>query len=130
DQFVHELISPVPGSEGFTGGITWRGVVNASQRREMQAAQNIGQVFLGTNLKCASCHDSFVNHWLLADAYGLANVFADKPLEIYRCDKPTGEIADVRFIFPELGEIDAKAPRDERMKQLANLVTSPQNGRL
>lgn len=130
DQFVHELISPVPGSEGFTGGITWRGVVNASQRREMQAAQNIGQVFLGTNLKCASCHDSFVNHWKLTDSYGLAAVFADGPLEMHRCDKPTGEMAKVAFIYPQLGSIDAAAPKAERMKQLADLMTGPKNGRL
>ena len=130
DQFVHELISPVPGSEGFTGGITWRGVVNASQRREMQAAQNIGQVFLGTNLKCASCHDSFVNHWKLTDSYGLAAVFADGPLEMHRCDKPTGEMARVAFIYPQLGSIDAAAPKAERMKQLADLMTSSKNGRL
>ena len=43
---------------GFINGIQWRGNVNESQRREIQAAQNIGQVFMGTNLKCASCHDS------------------------------------------------------------------------
>ena len=33
DRFVHELVSPVPGAEGFVKGIEWRGVVNASQRR-------------------------------------------------------------------------------------------------
>ena len=44
---------------------------------EMQSAQVISQVFLGTNLKCASCHDSFINQWKLDEAYGLANVFAD-----------------------------------------------------
>jgi len=43
DKMVRELISPVKGSEGFIKGIEWRGVVNASQRTEMQAAQNIGQ---------------------------------------------------------------------------------------
>lgn len=130
DRFVHELLSPVDGSQGFTKGIIWRGVVNASQRPEMQAAQNIAQVFLGTNLKCASCHDSFVNQWKLADAYALASVFADDPLEIYRCDKPTGETAEVGFLFPRLGRIEASAPKNERMTQLADLVTSEQNGRL
>ncbi|MDZ7647369.1 MAG: DUF1549 domain-containing protein [Cytophagales bacterium] len=59
DQFVRELISPDKRSEGFIRGIQWRGTVNASQRVEMQAAQNISQVFLGLNLKCASCHDKF-----------------------------------------------------------------------
>lgn len=130
DKFVHELISPVPGSEGFSTGIVWRGTVNASQRPEMQAAQNIGQVFLGTNLKCASCHDSFVNHWKLNDAYGLAAVFADKEIEIHRCDLPTGKMATPGFVYPQLGAIDAAAPRAERMKQLADLMVHPENGRL
>ena len=52
----------------------------------MQAAQNVSQVFMGTNLKCASCHDSFINDWKLSDSYALAAVFANGPLEIHRCE--------------------------------------------
>ncbi len=130
NQFVHELVSPVDGSEGFIKGIIWRGTVNASQRKEMQAAQTISQVFMGTNMKCASCHDSFINSWTLDDAYGLANVFADEPLETYECNKPNGEFATVRFFFPQLGDIDGKAPREERIKRLADVITGPENGRL
>ena len=96
----------------------------------MQAAQNVAQVFLGTNLKCASCHDSFVNEWTLADSHGLAAVFAEGPLEVHRCDKPTGESAAPAFIYPQLGTIDPDAPRAERMDRLAELITSPENGRL
>jgi hypothetical protein len=130
NRFVHELISPVKGSEGFVKGIEWRGVVNASQRRELQAAQTTAQVFLGTNLKCASCHDSFTNQWLLSDSHGLAAVFADGPLDIYRCDKATGEQARASFLFPEIGAIDANSPRSARMGQLADLITNPRDGRL
>jgi len=129
DQFARELISPVPGSEGFAKGIVWRGVVNASQTPPVQAAQNVSQVFLGTNLKCASCHDSFVNHWKLDDAYALAGVFAEKPPEVNRCDKPTGRVAPVGFIYPELGKIDASAPKAERMRQLAEILVKPEDGR-
>src|SRR5262249_22033662 len=48
DRFVHELVSPPAGSgsEGFAYGIKWRGTVNESQRREIQAAQSVAQVFL------------------------------------------------------------------------------------
>ncbi len=129
DQFVRELISPQPEAAGFINGIQWRGNVNASQTREIQFSQNISQVFLGINMKCASCHDSFIDRWKLSEAYGLAAIFADKPLELYRCDKPTGKMASPRWIFPELGDIDAKAPKAERLKQLAGLMTHPQNGR-
>ncbi len=130
DRFVTELINPTPKSAGFTKGIVWRGTVNASQIPPMQAAQNISQVFMGVNLKCASCHDSFINDWRLADAYALANVYADEPLELFQCDKPTGKKADTAFIYPELGEIPAKASKSERTRRLAEIVTQPRNGRL
>ena len=130
DKFVAELINPTPKSAGFAKGIVWRGTVNASQIPPMQAAQNISQVFMGVNLKCASCHDSFINDWTLADAYALANVYADEPLEMFECDKPTGKKAGTGFIFPELGEISAKVPKAERTKRLAEIVTQPKNGRL
>jgi hypothetical protein len=130
DQFVRELINPTPASAGFIKGIVWRGVVNASQVPSVQAAQNISQVFLGINLKCASCHDSFINDWKLVDAYGLAGIFADGPLEMHRCDQPIGQFAPMKFLYPELGAIDEKAPNAERLRQLAQVITRPENGRL
>ena len=129
DQFVRELIAPTPESEGFIRGIKWRGNVNASQVRELQFSQNISQVFLGINMKCASCHDSFIDHWKLDDAYGLAAIVSERKLEIHRCDKPTGEYPTPKFVFPQLGTIDAKLPPKQRLQRLAELMTSPQNGR-
>jgi len=130
DQFVRELINPVNGSDGFIKGIVWRGTVNASQVAEMQAAQNVAQVFLGLNIKCASCHDSFINDWTLKQTYALASIFSDGPMDIHRCNKPTGEKASPAFLYPELGNVDPKASRSERVKQLSGIITSPKNGRL
>ena len=131
DRFVAELVSPQDKSaQGFTKGIVWRGTVNASQVPPMQAAQNISQVFMGVNLKCASCHDSFINDWTLADAYNLANIYADEPLELFQCDKPTGRKAGLAFIYPELGVIPASTNKAERTRHLAELLTQKQNGRL
>lgn len=129
DQFVRELVAPGPDSEGFIKGIKWRGNVNASQVTELQFAQNVAQVFFGVNLKCASCHDSFIDSWKLDDAYSLAAVIADKPLEIHRCDKPQGTMATPRFLFPELGVIDSKLPKAKRLEETARLVTHADNGR-
>jgi hypothetical protein len=129
DQFARELIKPTPDSEGFIKGIKWRGRVNASQVAELQFSQNISQVFFGVNMKCASCHDSFIDNWKLDDAYALAAIVSDKPLEIYRCDKATGKTAVAGFLWPELGSIDSKLPKDKKLEQLASLVTHPDNGR-
>ena len=128
DKFVRELISPRGPSEGFINGIKWRGSETANQQIELQAARSVSQVFLGVNMKCASCHDSFVNQWKLADAYGLANAFSEKPMALYRCDVATGDMAKTEFLWPELGEIDAEASLEERRKQVGALVTSPENG--
>jgi len=130
DEFVRGLIHPSDDAAGFIRGIVWRGVVNASQVPEVQAAQNVSQVFLGVNLKCASCHDSFINDWKLDDAYGLAAVFSDQPLEVHRCDRPTGQTAPMKFLYPELGAVDPTAERDTRLAQLAEIITSEKNGRL
>ena len=40
-------------------------------------------------LKCASCHDSFIDRWKLSEAYGLAAIYSSKPLMIHRCDELT-----------------------------------------
>jgi hypothetical protein len=130
DRFVAQLVNPTPECAGFSNGIVWRGVVNASQTPPMQAAQNIGQVFMGVNLKCASCHNSFINTWKLADAYGMAGIYADRPLEMIRCDRATGTVAPIKFMYPELGAIDGNAPRGQRLEQLAAILTGKNNGRL
>lgn len=129
DQMARELVSPTPESEGFSRGIQWRGEVSAGQVVPVQFAQSIGQTFLGINLKCASCHDSFIDRWTLQDAYGLAAIYSEKPLQLHRCDKPTGKMATPAWLFPEIGQVDASKPQPERLKQLAGLLTHPENGR-
>lgn len=130
DRMVRELVNPVPGSEGFANGILWRGTVSVAQGRELQYSQSVSQVLLGINMKCASCHDSFTDRWKLRDAYGLAALFGEKPLELVRCDVPTGRMAVPAWPFPELGQVDPAAPRDARLRQLAELMVHPENGRL
>ncbi|WP_317044970.1 DUF1549 domain-containing protein [Algoriphagus marinus] len=130
DQFVKELLNPTEKSKGFIEGIRWRGTVNASQRTEMQAAQNVGQVILGLNLKCASCHDSFISDWKLEEAYAFANVFADSTLEISRCEIPTGKFAKTKILWEELGTIDSAASKAEKLRQLADQLVQPANGRM
>ena len=130
DQMARELISPpTPESQGYIDGIRWRGEVSAGQTVEIQFAQSVSQSFLGINMKCASCHDSFIDRWKLSEAYGLAAIYSTQPLEIHRCDKPVGKQAEAQWLFPELGQIDAAAPREERLRQLATLMTHPENGR-
>jgi hypothetical protein len=131
DAMVRELIAPPTAeSEGFIKGIEWRGDVSAGQTLPIQFAQSVGQSFLGINLKCASCHDSFIDRWTLAEAYGLAAIYAETPLQVHRCDKPTGETARAAWLFPEIGQVDPEAAKGERLRQLADLMAHPENGRV
>ena len=129
DRFTRELVAPSADSEGFAKGIIWRGAVSAGQVPELQFSQSVSQTFLGINMKCASCHDSFTDRWKLRDAYGLAAIYANRPMELVRCDIPTGKPAVAAWPFPELGQVDAAKPREERLAQLAALITHPENGR-
>ena len=130
NQFARELIAPpTPASQGYIDGIRWRGEVSAGQTVEIQFAQSVAQSFLGINLKCASCHDSFIDRWTLDEAWGMAAIYAATPQPIHRCDKPTGRTAQASWLFPELGTVDPTASREKRLQQLADLMTHPDNGR-
>jgi hypothetical protein len=132
DQFVSHLLNPVTPTDpaGFLVGVNWRGDISASQSRPLQAAQNSAQVFLGINLKCNSCHDSFISRWKLRDAYGLAAYFTkDEKLELYRCDKATGDYVTPSFLYPQLNEPLTETSERERHALAAKLFTEPQNGR-
>lgn len=126
---VKELVNPNMESDGFIKGIEWRGLVNASQRTEMQAAQNIGQSLLGVNVKCASCHNSFTSNLTLEQSYGFASIFADSVMELNRCDMPIGKMATVNFLYPELGSVEAETV-SERLSLLSEAIINPDNGRL
>ncbi len=130
DRMVVELLSPgADGPDGYLKGINWRGRVNLSQRPAVQAAQNVAQVFLATSIRCASCHDGFTTPWKLRDAYALAAFFADGPLELARCDKPTGDFAAPRFLYDGLGDVSADADLAARRAAVAQMVTRPKDER-
>ena len=131
DAMVRELIAPLDAeSSGFIDGIKWRGTVSVAQSLPIQFSQNVSQSLLGINMKCASCHDSFIDRWTLAEAYGLAAIYSEEPLELFRCDIPTGKMAQAAWLFPEIGEIDPGATKQERLEQLADLFVHPENGRV
>ena len=132
NEMASALLNPVKPDdpEGFLTGVNWRGDINASQTPFMQAAQNSAQVFLGVNLKCASCHDSFINKYKLKQSYALAAMFAEtSDLELVRCDAKTGKHTGPEFLFPEVAVKPASDSLADRRKAAALAFTSPENGR-
>ena len=132
-RMVSQLVNPVQKDDpdGFLIGVNWRGTVNASQTPYMQAAQNTAQVFLGINLKCASCHDSFINKYKLRESYGMAALFApENQLELVRCDVKQGKFVTPQLLYPELGSVAEDASLAERHAAAAAFFTDDRNGRV
>ncbi len=133
DKVVGSLINPSsPGDpDGFLVGVNWRGETSAAVTPWMQASQNTAQVFLGVNLKCNSCHDSFVSKWKLKDAYALAAYFAPDPkLQMFRCDVALDRYAEPGFLFPQPGHVPASGALGDRRAAAAALFTDRRVGRL
>jgi hypothetical protein len=119
-----------PDAAGFVAGLqAGLEIPHGDQQWQVQATQNISQVFLGVQIKCATCHDSFMDDWKMEDAWGLASIYTDEPLEAFRCEIPTGTKPVAKFLFEEVGQIDPAASTADRRARFAELVTAKENGR-
>lgn len=113
-------------------------VRNETHTDTLQTAAAAAQVFLGTAMKCASCHNHFENdEWPQARFLAFAGLFGAADLEVIRCEKKTGRMVRAAFPFePAGGErglegIPTEVPSDEagRLRLAAALVTDPANPR-
>jgi len=140
DVFVAQLLDPaLPGykkpERGGTNGGTVRAhlVLNATATDTLQSAAAVSQVFLGTAMKCASCHNHFENlEWPQTRFFGFASYFAagGTDLEIERCEAKTGKVVGPAFPFFIPGAPAAVAAGEgARMTRLAQLLTDPFNER-
>ncbi|HEV3025417.1 MAG TPA: DUF1549 domain-containing protein, partial [Pirellulales bacterium] len=138
DVMVAELLDPTmprrkgADSEEVLGTkYTIEYVRNEDHTVTLQTAANVGQVFLGTSMKCAGCHDHFENaEWPQERFLGFAGLFAPRDLERIRCEVKTGQVVPARFPFDLPGAPHA-VPADlgGRLHLAALLVTDPANPR-
>jgi mono/diheme cytochrome c family protein len=125
DEMVMQLIDPtLPGHpEGY--------VRSKTHEETLQSAAGVGQVFLGTGMKCASCHSHFENReWPQARFLAFAGLFGDKDLELIRCEKHSGQFIPAAFPFsiPDAPVVTPKSAND-RLHRLAQLLTDPADPR-
>lgn len=138
DLMVAELIDPtLPGyRKPDVGEANGKRVVSAYIRNEthletIQSAANVAQVFLGTEMKCASCHNHFLNkEWPQARFLAFAGLFATNDLEVIRCEKKSGKFVAAKFPFDLPGVPETvPQPIDERLHRVAQLIIDPTNPR-
>ena len=138
DLMVAELIDPtLPGyQKPEVGEANGKRVVSAYIRNEthletIQSAANVAQVFLGTGMKCASCHNHFLNkEWPQSRFLAFAGLFATNNLELIRCEKKSGQFVAARFPFDLPGAPETAPKRiEERLHRVAQLLIDPTNPR-
>ena len=106
-------------------------VLNADHNEIVQTAANTAQVFLGTGMKCASCHNHFLNgEWPQTRFLSFASLFAKNDLEVIRCEAHTGKFVTASFPF-RLPDVPNDVPADvpSRLHRLAQLLTDPMDDR-
>ena len=138
DLMVAELIDPtLPGyrkpiiSEANGKRVVAAYIRNETHLDTIQSAAAVGQVFLGTGMKCASCHSHFLNkEWPQARFLAFAGMFATNDLELIRCEKPSGQFVPAKFPF-DLPGVPNETPKeiDQRLHRVAQLLIDPANPR-
>jgi hypothetical protein len=138
DLMVAELLDPtLPGHKKTTtqdanGKQIQIGFIrNDTHQVTLQTAANTAQVFLGTEMKCASCHSHFLNkEWPQARFLAFAGLFASNNLELIRCEKKSGQFIAAAFPF-DLPAMPKTVPKeaDDRLHYLTTLLIDPTNPR-
>jgi Protein of unknown function (DUF1549)/Protein of unknown function (DUF1553) len=106
-------------------------ILNDTHVDTIQSAANVAQVFMGTSMKCASCHNHFLNdEWPQKRFLAFAGLFTANDLELIRCERQTGQIVPAKFPFA-LPEAPATTPGtlNGRLHRAALLLTDPTNPR-
>ncbi|HZM01913.1 MAG TPA: PSD1 and planctomycete cytochrome C domain-containing protein, partial [Candidatus Saccharimonadales bacterium] len=138
DLMVAELLDPtMPGHKkssraNANGKSNLIGFVrNETYQDTIQTAANTAQVFLGTGMKCASCHSHFLNkEWPQKRFTAFAGLFGSNDLELIRCEKKSGVFIPSAFPF-DLPDAPTIVPKgvQERLHYMTTLLIDPANPR-
>lgn len=123
DVFVAQLLDPAAAK--YRGGY----VKSETHLESVQTAANVGQVFLGARMKCASCHDHFLNlEWPQKRFLGFASYFAPQDLQLIRCEVKHDEFLAPTFIYDNGNSGGKKLDTLEaRLSEVTRLIIDPAN---
>ena len=131
DPFMPNYQKPVPEKLNGDYYVYPSFVLNADHIETIQTAANTAQVFLGTGMKCAGCHNHFLNaEWPQTRFLSFASLFAKNDLEVIRCEAHSGKFVTASFPF-RLPDVPDDVPADvpSRLHRLAQLLTDPMDDR-
>lgn len=112
---------------------------SAERITPQKTAEDIAQVFLGTRIQCAQCHNHPFDRWTMDDYYGFASFFAGINLKrglegrevVVSYNNKSNTVAHPldnrpmkpKFLGGETPDVEGKDPR----QSLAAWMTSPEN---
>lgn len=132
NQLVRELLSA-------EGGTFANPATNYFQIEEnvLKLTENVAQVFMGTRIQCAQCHDHPFDRWTMGDYYSFASFFAQvkrKPAEdpreriVFDADGEVQHPVTKQNAVPKyLGGAKPDLAGGSRRKAVANWLTAPDN---
>ncbi len=126
----HELVRTVLLADGDThthGPPNFYRSVNGPREQ----AEFVSELFLGTRLRCANCHDHPLDRWTQDDYHGLAAIFAKVKRSRVIEANPSGNVIHPATLEPATPRIPGdrfiqSEPGDERL-ELTNWLTSVDN---
>jgi hypothetical protein len=75
-------------------------IIAKTHDETLVSVSNASQVFMGTSMKCAGCHNHFLNkEWPQSRFLGFAGLFVERDLELIRCERKSGRYATAEFPF-------------------------------
>ncbi|MEC8556337.1 MAG: DUF1553 domain-containing protein [Planctomycetota bacterium] len=125
-----ELAAQMVLSEGNTREVGpanfYRTVTNAREQAEL-----FSELFMGSRMRCANCHNHPLDRWTQDDYHGLAAIFAKMRLGDNVSIKPDGEVTHPRTLEPAIPRIPGgeflKSGKVDKRVQLVDWLTATEN---
>ncbi len=95
-----------------------------------EQAEFFSELFMGSRLRCANCHNHPLDSWTQDDYHGLANIFAKVDSGKIVRSNPGGEVIHPVTSEPAISRIpgeSAQVNSDEAIRQLADWLTADEN---
>ena len=111
DKIAQELILS-------TGDTLENGPANfyATVRGPREQAELVSEVFMGSRLRCANCHNHPLDRWTQDDYHGLAAIFAKVEMGRFIKSKPNGEVIHPRTTEPASMQIPGETRFSKKVK--------------
>ena len=92
------------------------------ERDNLKLSENVAQVFMGTRLQCAQCHNHPFDQWTMDDYYGFAALFSE--VKRKKSEDPREQI-----IFDAKGEVKHPVTKQDVQPRFLGGASPPDDGR-